>query len=65
MIGLCNETFYSIQQQIAEYFSIFRELSVKRRTVGDILSIKETYDSVWRRDVHANTQEILHSKRLS
>jgi hypothetical protein len=42
----CDETFYSIQQQIAEYFSIFRELSVKRRTVGDILSNKETYDSV-------------------
>jgi hypothetical protein len=35
----------STLQQIANYFSIFGELPVKRRTVGDILSKKETYDS--------------------
>ena len=36
----------SIQQQIADYFSIFLELPVKRRTVRDVLSNKETYESV-------------------
>ena len=35
----------STLQQIANYFSIFWELSLKRRTVGDILSNKETYNS--------------------
>jgi len=32
----------STLQQIANYFSIFGELPVKRRTVRDILSNKET-----------------------
>jgi hypothetical protein len=36
----------ALWQQIAYYFSIFRELPVKRRTVRDILSNKETYESV-------------------
>jgi hypothetical protein len=35
----------STQKKTADYFSIFGELPVKRRTVGDILSNKETYDS--------------------
>ena len=33
------------QKKTADYFSIFGELSIKRRTVGDILLNKETYDS--------------------
>jgi len=36
----------ALGQQITDYFSIFRELPVKRRTVRDILSNKETYESV-------------------
>ena len=35
----------SIQKKTADYFSVFGELSIKCRTVGDILSNKETYDS--------------------
>ena len=35
----------STQKKTADYFSIFGELPVKRRTVGDILSNKETYHS--------------------
>jgi hypothetical protein len=35
----------STQKKPADYFSIFRELPIKRRTVGDILSNKETCDS--------------------
>ena len=33
------------QKKTADYFSIFGELSIKHRTVGDILLNKETYDS--------------------
>jgi hypothetical protein len=35
----------SIQKKTADYFSVFGELSIKCRTVGDILSNKETYDA--------------------
>ena len=35
----------STLEKRSDYFSIFGELLVKRRTVGDILSNKETYDS--------------------
>ena len=35
----------STQKKTADYFSIFRKLPIKRRTVGDIISNKETYDS--------------------
>jgi hypothetical protein len=54
---LCNETSSSIQQQIADYFSIFLGgggLPIKHRTVGDIISSKETYESVWCQNVHVN-----------
>ena len=33
------------QQQITDYFSICWELPIKHRTVKDIISNKETYDS--------------------
>ena len=60
----CNETSYSTQQQIADYFSIFRELPVKHRTVGDILSNKETYKSVWCQSVHVNKFDEVHKLYL-
>ena len=41
----CNETSKVTQQQIADYFSIVWGLPVKHRTVKDIISNKETYDS--------------------
>ena len=33
------------QQQVADHFSIYWDIPVKRRTVGDIISRKDTFDS--------------------
>jgi hypothetical protein len=39
----------STQQQVADYLSFLGKLPVKRRTVADILSNKEIYDSTPRK----------------